>query len=67
MSEEPNLDVEQLTERVAEQIMFIVGSATGDPKAEVVRLLRLYLAQAQEQAYEEALREQQLEERNQQN
>jgi hypothetical protein len=66
MGEESNPDLEQLTERVAEQIIFIVGSAPGDPKAEVVRLLRLFLAQAQEQAYEEALREQQLEERAQQ-
>ena len=68
MSEEStNLDLEQLTEQTAEQIIFIAGSAPGDPKAEVVRLLRLYLAHAQEQAYEEALREQQLEERDQQN
>ena len=68
MSEEStNLDLEQLTEQTAEQIIFIVGSAPGDPKAEVFRLLRLYLAQAQEQAYEETLRGQQLEERDQQN
>ena len=56
MGEESNL--EQLTERVAEQIIFVVGSASGDPKAAVMRLLQQYLADAQEQAYEEALREQ---------
>ncbi len=68
MSEEStNLDLEQLTERVAERIIFTVGSATNDPKAAIMRLLRQYLALAQEQAYDEALREQQLEERDQQN
>jgi hypothetical protein len=65
--ESPNLDLEQLTEHMAEQIIFTIGAATDDPKAAVVRLLRTYLAEAQEQAYEEALYEQQLEERDQQN
>lgn len=65
--ESTNLDLEQLTESMAEQIIFTVGSASGDPKAAVVRLLRRYLAEVQEQAYDEALRGQQLEERDQQN
>ena len=67
MSEESNLDLEQLTKRVAEQIIFVVGSATVDPKAAVIALLRQYLADAEAQAYEEAVREQELEERDQQN
>ena len=54
MSEEStNLDLEQLTEQVAEKIIFTVSAATGDPEATVMRLLRQYLADAQEQAYEE--------------
>lgn len=57
MSEESiNLDLEQLTERVAEQILFSIGAATSAPKAAVMRLLRQYLADAQEQAYDDALR-----------
>ncbi len=64
--ESDKLDLEQLTERVAERIIFMIGSAP-DPKVAIIRLLRQFLEQAQEQAYEEALREQQLEERNQQN
>jgi hypothetical protein len=68
MSEEStNLDLEQLTEYTVEQIIFIVGSGAGDPKAAVMRLLRQYLEQAQEQAYDDALRGEQLEERDQQN
>jgi hypothetical protein len=66
MSEEPT-NLEQLTEQTAEQIIFTVSAATDDPKAAIVRLLRQYLADAQEQAYEEALYEQQLEEHDQQN
>ena len=66
MSEE-SMNLEQLTEQTAEAIIFTVGSAPSDPKAVVMRLLRQYLADAQEQAYEEALREQHLEERDQQN
>lgn len=50
MGEELNLDLEELTERVAEQIIFTVGSAPFDPKAAVVRLLRQYLEQALEQS-----------------
>jgi hypothetical protein len=54
MSEEsPKLDMERLTDRVVEQLIYIVGAVTVDPKAEVARLPHLYLAQAQEQAYEE--------------
>jgi hypothetical protein len=49
------------------QILFSIGGATSDPKAMVVRLLRQYLEQAQEQAFEEALREHQQAERDQQN
>lgn len=68
MSEETtNLDLEQLTEQTAEQIIFIVGSASGDPKAVVMRLLLQFLEKAQEQAFEAALRGQQREERDQQN
>ena len=68
MSEEfTNLDLEQLTEHVAEQIIFLIGSAPTGSKAAVMRLLLQYLEQALEQAYDEALREQQLEERDQQN
>ena len=51
MSEEPpTLDLEQLTEQTAEAIIFTIGSATGDPKEAVMRLLRQYLEQAQKQA-----------------
>lgn len=47
MSEEsPTLDLEPLTEQTAEQIIFTLGSATGDPKAAIMRLLRRYLAEA---------------------
>lgn len=67
MGEESNPDLEQLTERVAEQIMFIVGSAPGDPKPAVVQLLRVYLEQVREQEVRDALHEQQLEEHDQQN
>jgi hypothetical protein len=67
MGEEPNLGLEQLAERVAEQIVFIIGSAPTDPKAAAMRLLRLYLEQAQDQEYDEAVREQPLEEHDQQN
>ena len=68
MSEEStNLDLEYLTEQTAEQIIFTVGSATGDPKQTVIRLLRRYLADVQEQAYSDALRGQQLEKRDHQN
>jgi hypothetical protein len=38
MSEESRLDLEQLTGRVSEQIIFVVGSATLDPKAAVIAL-----------------------------
>lgn len=42
MSEEsPNLDLEQFTEQVAEQIIFTVSAATGDPKAAIVRVVCL--------------------------
>ena len=67
MVEESNPELEQLTERVAEQVIFIIGSAPTDPKPAVMRLLRQYLADAQEQAFEDALRGKQLEERDQQN
>jgi hypothetical protein len=68
MSEEStNLDLEQLTEETAERILFSVGSGAGDPKAIIIRLLREYLEKAQEQAFEEALREQRQEEHDQQN
>lgn len=68
MSEESaDLDLEQLTEQVAEHIIFIVGSATSDPKPAIVQLLRRYLADVQAQEFEVALREQQREERDQQN
>ena len=65
--ESPNFDLDQLTEDVAEQIIFVVGESRSDPKAAVIRLLRQYLEQAQERTYDEALRGQQREERDQQN
>ena len=65
--ESPNFDLEQLTEDVAEQIMFVVGESRSDPKQAVIRLLRQYLEQAQEQTHDDALGGQQLEEHDQQN
>jgi hypothetical protein len=65
--ESPNFDLDQLTEDVAEQIMFVVGESRSDPKQPVIRLLRQYLEQAQERTYDDALRGEQREERDQQN
>jgi hypothetical protein len=65
--ESTNLDLEQLTKHVAEQIIFTIGSATGDPKAAMMRLLRRYLADTEDQVFSDALHSQQLEERDQQN
>lgn len=60
-------DLEQLTEQTAEQTISTLGAATSDPQAAVMRLLRQYLEQAQEQAYDDALHGQQLEERDHRN
>ena len=66
MSEEsPNLDLEQLTERTAEQIIFMIGAAPSDPKAVIMDLLRRYLDHVREHEYQEALREQRQAERDQ--
>lgn len=73
-SEQPKMDdeppypaLDRLTEEVAEAIIFTISGTPGDPKPAVVRLLRQYLADVREQEYAEALREQQLEEHDQQN
>jgi hypothetical protein len=63
----PNRNLEHLSEHVAEQIIFTVGVASGDLKAEIMRLLRRYLADVEEQRCNDATRGQQLEERDQQN
>lgn len=68
MGDEPmNLVLERLIEETAEAIIFTLSAAASDPKPAIMRLLRQYLEQAQEQAYDETLRGQQLEERDQQN
>ena len=65
--ESANLAPERLTEETAEAIIFTLSAATADPKAAVMRLLRQYLEQAQEQPFEAAMHGQQLEERGQLN
>lgn len=70
MSEEPtDLALERLTEETAAAMIFTLqpGATTGDPKPAIVQLLRRYLAAVQAQAFEAALREQHLEEHDQQN
>src|SRR5579871_2940380 len=77
MSDETtNLDLEQLTEQVAEQIMFLIRQSVllvallqllAAHRVFKCPLLRQDLEQAQEQAFEDAMRGEQLEERNQQN
>jgi hypothetical protein len=64
-----NAALEQLTETTAEQIIFTLqpGAIQGDPKPVVMRILRRYLEEAQEQEYQDVLHRHHLEEHDQQN
>lgn len=68
MSDESmNLALDRLTEEIAEAIIFTLSATTSDPKQAITQLLRRYLAEAQEQEYDDALHSHDAEERDQQN